>query len=111
MKRVLETISGFTNPFSSRVEINELYYLSLSVPAKPKKLLEAQNIGRKPKKDFNDSHFLINMLALTTQLKHFCGLRGQKNEPVHKTKSARNAFGQRVLLMAVMMMMMMRVLR
>ena len=35
VKRVLETISGFTNHFSSSVEYNELYYLSSSIPAKP----------------------------------------------------------------------------
>ena len=44
MKRVLVAISGFTNPFSSSIEYNKLYYLPSIVPAKPdiaKELLEA----------------------------------------------------------------------
>ena len=48
--RVLEVVSGFTNPFSSSFEDNELYFLSISVPAKPgiaKDLIEADDIGRK----------------------------------------------------------------
>ena len=33
--RVLEAVSGFTNPFSSTFEDNELCFLSFGVPAKP----------------------------------------------------------------------------
>ena len=32
---VLEAVSGFTNPFSSDVEDNELYFWSSGVTAKP----------------------------------------------------------------------------
>ena len=51
-RRVQETVSGFTNPFSSSFELqdNELYFLSFGVPAKPgiaKELIEADDIGRK----------------------------------------------------------------
>ena len=35
MIRVLEAVSGFTNPFSSSFEDNELCSLSFGVPAKP----------------------------------------------------------------------------
>ena len=47
-RRVLEAVLGFTNPFSSSFEDNELYFLSFSVPAKPgiaKELIEADDIG------------------------------------------------------------------
>ena len=53
---VLEAVSGFTNPFSSSFEDNELYFLSFGVPAnKPgiaKDLIEADDIGRKAYADF-----------------------------------------------------------
>ena len=55
VERVLETVSGFTNPFSSSFEDNELYFLSFCVPAKPgkaKDLIEADNIGRKAVANF-----------------------------------------------------------
>ena len=55
---VLEAISGFTNHYSSSFEDNELYFLSLGVPAKPgiaKDLIEADDIGRKAVADFIDS--------------------------------------------------------
>ena len=32
---MLEAVSGFTNPFSSSFEDNELYFFSFGVPAKP----------------------------------------------------------------------------
>ena len=56
-ERVLEAVSGFTNPFNSYFEDNELYFLSFGVPAKPgiaKDLIEADNIGRKAVADFID---------------------------------------------------------
>ena len=55
---VLEVVSGFTNPFSSSFEGNELYYFSFGVPAKPgiaKDLIEADDICRKAVADFIDS--------------------------------------------------------
>ena len=53
---------GFTNPFSSSFEHNELYFLSFGVPAKPgiaEDLIEADDIGRKAVADFNDSLLAI----------------------------------------------------
>ena len=58
VERVLEAVSGFTNPFSSSFEDNQLYFLSFSVPTKPgiaKDLIEADDIGRKAVADLNDS--------------------------------------------------------
>ena len=61
-RRVLESVSGFTNPFSSSFEDNELYFVSFGVPAKPdiaKELIDADDIGRKAAADFmRAEHFL-----------------------------------------------------
>ena len=49
VERVLEAVSGFTNPFSYSFEDNELYFLSFVVPAKPglaKDLIEAEGCCR-----------------------------------------------------------------
>ena len=57
VERVQKAVSGFTNPFSSSFEDNELYFLSFGVPAKPgitKDLIEADDIGRKAVADFID---------------------------------------------------------
>ena len=67
VERVLEAVSGFTNPFSSRFEGNELYCLSFGVPAKPgiaKDLIEADDIGRKAVADFIDS-LLVKKICLS----------------------------------------------
>ena len=64
VKQVLEAASGFTNPFTSSVEDNDLYFLSSGVPAKPgiaKNLFEAQEIGRKAVEDLIDSHLVENL--------------------------------------------------
>ena len=66
VERVLEAVSGFTNPFSSSFEDNELYFLSFGVPAKPyiaKDLIEADDIGRKAVADFIDS-LLVKTICL-----------------------------------------------
>ena len=66
--RVLEAVSGFTNPFSSSFKDNELYFLSFGVPAKPgiaKDLLEADDVGRKAVVDFNDSLLVENLSFIT----------------------------------------------
>ena len=58
IRRVLEAVSGFTYPFSSSFEDNEVYFLSFGVPAKPgiaKDLIETDVIGRKAVADFIDS--------------------------------------------------------
>ena len=94
VERVLEAFSGFTNPFSSSFEENELYFLSFGVPAKPgkaKDLIEADVIGRKAAADFIDSllvkksvfHNPIKCYMLIT----FWGLWGQArwNCPIYKT--------------------------
>ena len=68
VERVLEAVSGFTNPFSSSFEDNDVYFLSFGVPAKPgivKGLIEADDIGRKAVADFIDS-LLVEHLSFTT---------------------------------------------
>ena len=63
-------VSGFTNLFSSSFEDNELYFLSLSVPAKPgtaTDLIEADDIAKKAVADFIDS-LLVENLSFTTSL-------------------------------------------
>ena len=68
VERVLEAVSGFTNPFSSSFEDNELYHLSFGVPAKQgiaKDLIEADDIGRKAVARFIDS-LLVENLSFTT---------------------------------------------
>ena len=58
VERVLEAVTGFTKPFSTSFEDNELYFLSFRVPAKSgiaKYLIEADDIGRKAVADFIDS--------------------------------------------------------
>ena len=69
--RVLEAVSGFTNPFSSSFEVNELYFLSFGVPAKPgiaRELFEADDIGRKAVADFIDS-LLVKNICLSQPIK------------------------------------------
>ena len=68
-RRVLEAVSGFTNPFSSCFEDYELYFLSFGVPAKPgiaKELIEADAIGRNAVADFIDSLLVKKNMSLTT---------------------------------------------
>ena len=68
VERVLEAVSGFTNPFSSSFGDNELYFLSFDVPAKSgiaKDLIEADDIGRKAVADFIDL-LLVENLSFTT---------------------------------------------
>ena len=58
---------GFTNPFSSSFEDNELYFLSFGVPAKPgiaKDLIEADDICRKDVADCIDS-LLVKKMCLS----------------------------------------------
>ena len=94
---VLEAVSGFTNPFSSIFEDNELSFLSFGVSAKPgiaKDLIEADDIGRKAVADFIDSllvkksvfHIPPPPLKCYKLIKFLC-LRGQarRNCPIYKT--------------------------
>ena len=49
VERILEAVPGFTNPFSSSFEDNEVYFLYFGVPAKPgiaKDQIETVYIGR-----------------------------------------------------------------
>ena len=65
---VLEAVSGFTNPLRSGFEDNEVYFLSLGVPAKsgiPKDLIEADDTDRKAVADFINS-LLVEKLSFTT---------------------------------------------
>ena len=69
VERVLEAVSGFTNPFSSSFVDNELYLLSFGIAAKPdiaKDLIEADDIRRKAVADFIDS-LLVENLSFTTR--------------------------------------------
>ena len=68
VERVLEAVSGFTNPISSSFEDNELCVLSFGVPAKPiitKDLIEADDISRQAVADFIGS-LLVENLSFTT---------------------------------------------
>ena len=68
VERVIEAVSGFTNPFSSSFEGNEPVRFVFRCPAKPdiaKDLIEANDIGRKPVADFIDS-LLVENLSFTT---------------------------------------------
>ena len=67
---VLEAVSGFTNPFSSSFEGNELYFLSFGVSAKPgiaNDLIEADDSGRKAVANFIDS-LLVKNLSFTSSI-------------------------------------------
>ena len=68
IEQILEAVSGFTNPFSSSFEDNEVYFLSFGIPAKPgitNDLIEAGDIGRKAVADLIDS-LLVENLSCTT---------------------------------------------
>ena len=68
VERVLEAVFGFTNPFISSFEDNELYFLPSGVAAKPgiaKDLIEADVIGRKAVADFIES-ILVENLSFTS---------------------------------------------
>ena len=65
-------VAGFTNPFSSSFEDNELHFLSFGVPAKrgiAKDLIEADDIGRKAVADLFDSLLVKNILSFTYPIK------------------------------------------
>ena len=69
MQSRTSTRGSFTNPFSSSFADNELYFLSLGVPAKTgiaKDLIEADDICRKAVADFIDS-LLVKKLSFTSQ--------------------------------------------
>ena len=84
VERVLEAVSGFTNPFCYSFEDNELYFSPFGVPAKPciaKDLIEADGIGRKAVATFIDS-LLAKKSVFHNPIKcyklvNFWGLRGQ----------------------------------
>ena len=46
VERELEAVLGFTNPFTSSFEDNELYFLSFGVPSKPGLLRLMTMVGR-----------------------------------------------------------------
>ena len=60
VERVLEAVSGFTNPFSSSFEV-----FLLSKPGIAKDLIESVDIGRKAVAGFIDS-LLVENLSFTT---------------------------------------------
>ena len=78
VERVLEAVSGFTNPFSSSFEDNELYFLSFRVPAKhgiAKDHIETDDIGRKAVAEFIDS-LLVEILSFTNAISQMRAKRG-----------------------------------
>ena len=92
VERVLEAVSGFTNPFSSSFVDNEVYFLSFGVPAKPSKakaLIEAVDIDRKAVADFIDS--LLDKICLSQPHKMLQAnkvlrlARSRRNCPMNKT--------------------------
>ena len=69
VESVLEAVSGFTNPFSSSFEDNEVSFMSFCVPAKPgiaKEIIEADDIGRKAVAAFIDSLLVENLSSTST---------------------------------------------
>lgn len=72
VKRVIEAIVGFTNPFSSSVDANNLYCLSSGVPAKPdiaNDLLEAPVIGQKSIENFIKSRLVEKSVGFNDPIK------------------------------------------
>ena len=69
---MLEAVSGFTNPFSSSFEDNELYFLSFGVPAKlsiAKDLIEADDIGNEAVAYSIDTLLALKNLSFTSPIK------------------------------------------
>ena len=105
-RRVLEAVSGFTNPYSSIFEDNELYVFSFNVPAKTgiaKKLIEADDIGRKAVADFIDSRLAKKSVTTHKMLQANKVLRlarSSKKEVsnLQNVNSQMKAFGQHDLL-------------
>ena len=111
VKQVLETIAGFTNPFSSDVNPDELYCLSSRVPAKSEvanDLLQAPVIGQKSMEDFIKLRLVERSVAFhepikRNKLKTFAAsevtkkLTNSQNK-ISQIMAERNVFGQLVLL-------------
>ena len=95
---VLEAVSGFTNPFSSGFEDNELYFLSFHVPTKPgvaKDLIEADAIDRNLEGYFRLHWFTFSWKSVfhnpikCYEQNNFWGLQGQE-----KVSNLQNVFSQ-----------------
>ena len=111
VKRVLEAIAGFTNPFSSDVNPDELYCLSSGVPAKSEvanDLLQAPVIGQKSMEDFIKLRLVERSVGFhepikRNKLKTFAAsevtkkLTSSQNK-ISQIRAERNVFGQLVLL-------------
>ena len=111
VKRVIDAISGFTNPFSSDVDGNSLYCLSSGIPAKPeieKDLLEATAIGQTAMKEFINTRLVEKSVAFhdpvkRNKLKTFAACEVKKKvtssqNKISQIRAERNIFGQLVLL-------------
>lgn len=111
VNKVIEAICGFTNPFSTDNNPDELYCLSSGVPAKPDvaaDLLKAYKIGQTAMEDFINSR-LVNKTTdfhspiKRNKLKTFATtevtktVRSTQNK-ITQIKAERNIFGQLVLL-------------
>ena len=111
VKRVIAAISGFTNPFCSDVNPNELYCLSSGVPAKPDvadDLLKAPDIGRNAMEHFIKTRRVDKTMGFhepikRSKLKTFAASQVTKNvtnsqNKINHIRAERNVFGQLVLL-------------
>ena len=110
-KRVIAAISGFTNPFCSDVNPNELYCLSSGVPAKPDvadDLLKAPEIGRNAMENFVKKRLVDKTMSFhdpikRNKLKTFAASQVTKKvtssqNKISQIRAERNVFGQLVLL-------------
>ena len=111
VKRVIAAISGFTNPFCSDVNPNELYCLSSGVPAKPHVadvLLKAPDIGRNAMEHFIKTRLVDKTMGFhepikRNKLKTFAASQVTKKvtssqNKISQIRAERNVFGQLVLL-------------
>ena len=111
VKRVIAAISGFTNPFCSDVNTNELYCLSSGVPAKPdvaNDLLKASDIGRNAMEHFVKTRLVDKTIGFhehikCNKLKTFAANQVTKKvtssqNKVSQIRADRNVFDQLVLL-------------
>ena len=111
VKRVIAAISGFTNPFCSDVNPNELYCLSSGVPAKPDvadDLLKAPEIGRNAMENFFRKRLVDKTVNFhdpikRNKLKTFAASQVTKKvtnsqNKISQIRAERNVFGQLVLL-------------
>ena len=110
-KRLTDAISGFTNPFSSEINPDELFCLSSGVPAKPNvanDLLQAPDIGATSRDTFIRTRLVERSVGFhepikCNELKTFAtsGVTKKLTSSLNKmtqVRAERNVFDQLVLL-------------